>query len=117
MPHDIDGARFQAPVLVNGALRMKLRQIERPARLGRPGEKQARGAPILRDHIHIADRTAIADLDELMRRFGAHASSEAARRAHHSRSLGNLVHYCRWRQIERMIERLGGEEAAEETRH
>lgn len=63
----------------------------------------------MQDHIHLPDRGALADADELMQRFGAHAGSEAARRAHHSRALGNLVHYCRWRQIERLIDRLGGE--------
>ena len=48
----------------------------------------------------------MADADELISRFGDYAASEAARRANHSRSLGNVVHYCRWRQIERMIELL-----------
>lgn len=52
---------------------------------------------------YLSDRTAAADADELMQRFGCHAGSEAARRASRSRSLGNVVHYCRWRQIERMI--------------
>jgi len=46
----------------------------------------------------------VADADELISRFGAYAASEAARRASRSRSLGNIIHYCRWRQIERMIE-------------
>jgi hypothetical protein len=31
---------------------------------------------------------------------------EAASRANHSRSLGNVIHFCRWRQIERAIEML-----------
>lgn len=57
----------------------------------------------MNDHIHLPDRTAVADADELISRFGHYAASEAARRAHRSRSLGNVIHYCRWRQIERMI--------------
>ena len=70
----------------------------------------------MQDHVHLPDRAALADADELIRRFGIHAGSEAARRAHQSRSLGNLVHYCRWRQIERLIDRLGSE-PGEETLH
>ena len=57
----------------------------------------------MHDHIHLPDRAAVADADDLISRFGDYAASEAARRAHLSRSLGNVVHYCRWRQIERMI--------------
>lgn len=57
----------------------------------------------MRDHVHLTDRAAVADADELIRRFGDYAESEAALRASRSRSLGNVVHYCRWRQIERMI--------------
>ena len=61
----------------------------------------------MRDHVYLADRTAAADADELITSFGEYAASEAAARARSSRSLGNVVHYCRWRQIERLIERLG----------
>jgi hypothetical protein len=57
----------------------------------------------LQEHIHLPDRAAVADADALISRFGEHAASEAARLAHRSRSLGNVVHYCRWRQIERII--------------
>jgi hypothetical protein len=60
----------------------------------------------LQEHIHLPDRAAIADADSLISRFGEHAASEAARLASQSRALGNFVHYCRWRQIERMIARL-----------
>ncbi len=54
-------------------------------------------------HVHLPDRTAAADAAELIARFGAHAASEAAARASQSRDRGNVVHFCRWRQIERMI--------------
>ena len=57
----------------------------------------------LHDHIHLPDRAAVSDADELINRYGTYAASEAARRASRSRALGNVVHYCRWRQIERII--------------
>jgi hypothetical protein len=57
----------------------------------------------LRDHVYLPDRAAASDAAELIQRFGDYAGSEAAQRAHRSRSVGNVVHYCRWRQIERMI--------------
>jgi hypothetical protein len=49
------------------------------------------------------DRAAVADAHELMRRFGDDAGYEAAARADASRDRGNVVHYCRWRSIERLI--------------
>ena len=53
--------------------------------------------------VYLADRSSATEADELIARFGEFAASEASRRASNSRSLGNVVHYCRWRQIERMI--------------
>lgn len=61
------------------------------------------GEAYLDQTVYLADRASAAEADELIRRFGDFAASEAARRASKSRSLGNVVHYCRWRQIERMI--------------
>lgn len=58
---------------------------------------------MLHSHIHLPDRSAAADATELIARFGQHAASEAAARADRSRELGNVIHFCRWRQIERMI--------------
>jgi hypothetical protein len=57
----------------------------------------------LTNHVHLPDRAAAADAAELIARFGIHAADEAAHRAANSRALGNVVHFCRWRQIERMI--------------
>jgi hypothetical protein len=54
-------------------------------------------------HIYLPDRSAAADAAELMTRFGDYAASEAAARADRSRELGNVIHFCRWRQIERLI--------------
>ena len=54
-------------------------------------------------HVHLPDPSAAADAAELMTRFGEYAASEAAARADRSRDVGNVVLFCRWRQIERLI--------------
>lgn len=59
-------------------------------------------------HVHLPDRAAAADAAELIARFGVHAASEAAARADHSRDVGNVTAFCRWRQIERLILLLAG---------
>jgi hypothetical protein len=64
----------------------------------------------MHDHVHVQDREALAAATDLIAKFGAHAQLEAAARAHRSRSLGNVLHFCHWRQIERTIEMLSGEE-------
>jgi hypothetical protein len=51
----------------------------------------------------LADRRAIVDADTLIAMFGDDAGLEAAARADHSRDIGNHVHFCHWRQIERLI--------------
>ena len=48
----------------------------------------------------------------MIERLGDFAGSEAARQASLSRDLGNVVHFCRWRQIERMILMLCDEEVS-----
>ena len=57
-------------------------------------------------HVHISDSAAAHEAAELIDRFGEFAADEAAARARSSRNLGNVVHYCRWRQIQRLIEYL-----------
>lgn len=52
---------------------------------------------------YLADLREVADAAELIRAFGDDAGSEAAARADRSRDLGNHVHFCRWRQIERLV--------------
>ena len=52
---------------------------------------------------YLADVREVADAAELIRAFGEDAGSEAAARADRSRDLGNHVHFCRWRQIERLV--------------
>jgi hypothetical protein len=55
---------------------------------------------------YLADRASVTDAEELIARHGEAAAIEAARRAGRSRDLGNYVHFCRWRQIERWIRSL-----------
>jgi hypothetical protein len=52
---------------------------------------------------YIAGRTALADASELMDRYGDNAGLEAAVRAEVSRDAGNVLKFCHWRQIERVI--------------
>lgn len=51
-----------------------------------------------------------------MDRFGDNAGCEAAARADASRNHGNVIGFCRWRQIERMIMALAHPQA-HGTRH
>jgi hypothetical protein len=60
----------------------------------------------LHAHVHLPDAAAAAEAAELIDRFGGFAADEAAARATRSRDLGNVIHYCRWRQIQRLIELL-----------
>lgn len=46
-----------------------------------------------------------------MRAFGDDAGLEAAARAERSRDVGNLAHFCQWRQIERVILMLSADHA------
>ncbi|MBN8813850.1 MAG: hypothetical protein J0J06_00200 [Sphingomonas sp.] len=54
-------------------------------------------------HLYLADRSSVAVAQELIATFGDEAGVEAATRADRSRDLGNHIHFCRWRQIERLI--------------
>jgi hypothetical protein len=55
------------------------------------------------DPIFISGRPALSDAAELIERFGDNAGLEAAIRAEESRDAGNVVRFCHWRQIERVI--------------
>jgi hypothetical protein len=71
--------------------------------LGDHWRVSAAAMTFLSQHDPFADATAlIAD-------FGPTANLEAAARASRSRDLGNVVHFCRWRQVERMIVALADE--------
>lgn len=52
---------------------------------------------------YLSDRKSYEDATALMAAFGDNAGYEAAARADRSRDLGNHIHFCRWRQIERLI--------------
>ncbi len=52
---------------------------------------------------YLASRKSFDDAAELISSFGDNAGYEAAARADRSRDLGNHIHFCHWRQIERLI--------------
>jgi hypothetical protein len=60
--------------------------------------------------LFIHNRGALADASDLIERFGDDAGFEAAVRAERSRDDGNVVRFCHWRQIERVIASLCSEE-------
>ncbi|KKI19107.1 hypothetical protein CA236_01755 [Sphingomonas sp. ABOLG] len=53
--------------------------------------------------LYLADRQLVSDAAALIHRFGTYAADEAARRADRSRTVGNVIHFCRWRQVERLV--------------
>jgi hypothetical protein len=58
----------------------------------------------------ITGRAALDDAARLIDDFGDDAGFEAAARAEHSRDAGNVVRFCHWRQIERVIATLSSDE-------
>lgn len=48
------------------------------------------------------DSTNFTDAEQLITNFGEEAGLEAANRADKSRAVGNHLHYCKWRQVERL---------------
>jgi len=54
----------------------------------------------------IPDRRSLADASDLIERYGEEAGLQAAVRAASSRDAGNVLRFCHWRQIERVIEAL-----------
>lgn len=98
--------------MVNDALSIAVRQIERHGRYGlRQGKSEQASGKTLSHQIHLFCRDQASDAADLIDRFGVHAADEAAIRAERSRGLGNAIHYCRWRQIGRMVELLGQAQA------
>lgn len=67
----------------------------------------------MRTRFYIDDRDAVVDATELVAEFGALAAAEASARANNSRDKGNVIHFCRWRQIERLVEWMEDAEASE----
>ena len=87
--------------MVNEALTTFVRRPETPTRL--------RGG-MANPFIH--GRLALADASDLIERYGDDAGFEAAARAERSRDDGNVVHFCHWRQIERVIATLSSDEVS-----
>jgi hypothetical protein len=81
---------------------MGLRAFETRALLSGAGHKEQRS---LRYQTVFAG-AAYAEAAALIERFGDYAASEAALRADRSRDLGNVVHFCRWREVARLIDLL-----------
>lgn len=52
---------------------------------------------------YLADRASADLATEFMALFGDEAGQEAAVRADRSRDRGNVIGFCRWRQVERLI--------------
>ena len=61
---------------------------------------------------YIAGRPALDDAAELMDRFGDSAALEAAVRAERSRDNDNILGFCHWRQIERVIATLASDQVS-----
>ena len=60
---------------------------------------------------YLADTRPLDDAALLLARFGEAAADEAAARAVRARALGNHLHFCRWRQVGRLLAVLGTERA------
>jgi hypothetical protein len=54
-------------------------------------------------NLPISDRATAEAATMLIATYGDDAGVVAAERAESSRDRGNLVHFCRWRQVERMV--------------
>jgi hypothetical protein len=96
--------------LVNAAFTTAMRQFEREARLNKRSTKDERDGSGVYNHVHVEDRAVLADATDLIAHYGELAQFEAAQRADRSRSLGNVIHFCRWRQVERTIAMLSDDE-------
>lgn len=62
------------------------------------------------DGLFINGRLALDDASALIERYGDEAAFEAAARAEQSRDDGNVVRFCHWRHIERVIATLSSDE-------
>ena len=61
------------------------------------------GVTRLEELFYIANRSSIAQAEDLLAQFGMLAIDEAAARSRHYRELGNAIRFCEWRQIERFL--------------
>ena len=91
---------------MNASSSMGLRGFETPSGLKRR-KSRSQGERLLQHNAFAP--AAFVEAAQLIERFGAHAGSEAALRADRSRDLGNVIHFCRWREVARMIELMGND--------
>jgi hypothetical protein len=63
------------------------------------------------DTLFIAGRDSLSDAQDLMHEFGCEAALQAAVRAEQSRGAENILKFCHWRQVERLIDTLAADEA------
>lgn len=61
--------------------------------------------------ILVADRPTAEAATHLIAAYGDRAAIEARARAGISRNLGNVIHFCRWRQVERLVDLLSIQQA------
>ena len=66
----------------------------------------------MHEQFYLQDREAVFDAAKLVEEFGVDASKEATARANKSREKGNVVHFCRWRQIKRLVDWMDSGETA-----
>ena len=78
--------------------------------LERMGERPAAGAFAKTKGItsrmslpYISSRAAYNEACQLLSAYGDMAGDHAIKRAEQARSVGNHVHFCHWRQIERLL--------------
>jgi len=62
------------------------------------------------DAPYISGRVALTEASEMIDRYGDDAALEAAVRAERSRDDGNVLRFCHWRQVERVIATLSDDE-------
>lgn len=62
------------------------------------------------DTLFIAGRDSLADAQDLIAEFGQEAALQAAVRAGKSRGAENILKFCHWRQVERLIDTLANDE-------
>lgn len=62
------------------------------------------------DDLFIDGRDSLDDAQQLIRDYGAEAALQAAVRAEKSRECENILKFCHWRQVERLIDALANEE-------
>ncbi|TPG12626.1 hypothetical protein [Sphingomonas oligophenolica] len=61
--------------------------------------------------LYLTDARQVSDATALIATYGETAAAEAATRADRSATIGNAIAFCRWRQIERLIEVMAATEA------